>query len=708
MLLFGAAALSAPLSAQETNDSIAFNMEKELELNEIVVVARRPVLKQEPDRIVYLTRNDPYAVGLDGLALLERVPRISVINDLVSVAGKSSVKYIVDGRLLEMTDDAITLKLRNLQASGIEKIELLTTPPAKYAAADNVAYISITTRNETLGTRGNVRGSGGVTDYLRYSLGGNVSHTTRKIELSADAGWDDYKGRNDIYREYAFADYSRISDRTNIFKWCTLGVNGLFKYKFDPRFSAGAIVNFSSRLMKSDITDLTVDGASTMLSTSRIPTYPENALTFTGFADWNIDSTGKLLSLTYNWFDKRNNSFSDIATCWSDEALSERLTKDDDNRYSIHSVKLDATLPFSSFRIDAGAAYTAIDNNTDLQVANYIGGRPINDPTQSNHFIYKEKTAAAYLSAEKRFGSSLFGKLALRYEHTCVRGLQMADGSRHDRSYGYLFPTLNFSWNTPGAGRISADYSMGISRPSFGDMNPFRYYNTVNEYFTGNPDLESVIVHNAGINYGFKGFYAVIYGSWNRKAIGYITRFGNDGMQWTTPENCLNTVKTGLYASYNRSLTGWWNLNAGGEVFYAASRSYSDDYRDSSESSWSGKLEVNSSWMLNPRKSLIFNLRCSHYFPSHDKMQRVGSHTLFNCELRYMLLDNRLALSASVNDPFGWNVARTKSVFKNYTLYSRSNVHSHSVVLRVSYSFGGQKVNNVYRDSKERESHRSY
>lgn len=66
MLLLGTAALSMCLSAQETNDSVPANWEREFELNEVVVVASRPVLKQAPDRIIYLTKDDPYALGFMG------------------------------------------------------------------------------------------------------------------------------------------------------------------------------------------------------------------------------------------------------------------------------------------------------------------------------------------------------------------------------------------------------------------------------------------------------------------------------------------------------------------------------------------------------------------------------------------------------------------------------------------------------------------
>ena len=548
MLLLGVAALPVCLFAQEANDSIPAEWERELELNEVVVVATRPVLKQSPDRIVYLTKNDPYALGLNGVQVLDRIPRVSVVNDLVSVVGKSSIRYIIDGHLLEMPDEAIALRLKNLQSSGIEKIELLTTPPAKYAASTNVAYISITTRNESLGTRGNLWGSGTVREDFSYLLGGNISHTTRKVELSADVSWQDMKGINDLDRTYSFSDFIRTSNRSNRFTNRSLGANGLFKYKFNSNVSAGAIVNFSSMRFRSDLLDETIDNGVSYFSQNLSPSRPNNALTLTVFGDWILDSRGKMLSLTYNFFNRHTRSFSDVTT-WQDENDPTRLTDDGTNKYRIHSVKLDATLPFISFKMDAGAAYTGVNNNTDLQVSDYIAGNWVNNPSQSNNFDYNERTAAVYLSAEKSFSNSFFGKLGLRYEHTDVRGLQLIDNMRHNKSYGYLFPSLNLSWNSPNAGRFSLSYSMGITRPNFGDLNPFRYYTTVTDYFTGNPDLDPSISHNAEINYSFKGIYAVIYNSYNHNAIGNITRFNSDGSQYTLPENCLNTNKTGLYAS---------------------------------------------------------------------------------------------------------------------------------------------------------------
>lgn len=707
LLFLGATALPMCLFAQEPNDSVLSAWEKEFELKEVVVVASRPVLKQAPDRIIYMTKNDPYALGLNGVQVLDRIPRITVTNDQVSVAGKSYVKYIIDGHLLEMPDEAIALRLKNLQSSGIEKIELLTTPPAKYAASTNVAYISITTRNESLGTRGNVWGNGTVREDFSYLLGGNISHTTRKVELSADISWQDMKGINDLDRTYTFSDYVRSSDRTNHFTNRSLGANGLFKYKFNDRISAGAIVNFSTMRFKSNLFDETIDNGVSYFSQNLSPAKPNNSITLTAFSDWKLDSRGKMLSLTYNFFNRHTHSFSDVTT-WQEVTEPTRLTDDGKNKYRIHSVKLDATLPFSAFRMDAGAAYTGVSNNTDLQVSDLIDGNWVTNTLQSNTFKYDEQTAAVYISAEKSFSNSLFGKLGLRYEHTDVKGLQMIDNLRHDKSYGYLFPTLNISWNSQKTGRFSLSYSMGITRPNFGDLNPFRYYTTTSDWFSGNPDLDPSISHNAEINYSFKGVYAVIYNSYNHNAIGNITRFNSDGSQYTLPENCLNTNKTGLYASYNRSLFSWWNLKLGGEVFYSLAKSKVPDFKEANDHGWSGKLELNTSWMLNRQKTLIFNLRFSHYFPWKDRMVHYSSISLIGCDLRYSLLNNRLNLAIAVNDPFGWNITKSRAYYNNYVVNTRNDVHSHAFTFRVSWSFGGNKVNNVYRDSKEKESHRTY
>lgn len=196
------ACMPAIASAQTTTDSIADEWERQLELNEVVVVARRPVVKQQEGKLIYLVKNDPYAKGLDGMTLLDRIPRVSVNNGSVSVAGKGNIRYIIDGVLMELDASAMKMRLQNLLAENIEKIELLTTPPSRYTVEANAVYISITTRNESLGTRGSVYGSLNQGNKLREYFSGSISHTTRRVEIAFDVNLQNYHNENDNEMQY--------------------------------------------------------------------------------------------------------------------------------------------------------------------------------------------------------------------------------------------------------------------------------------------------------------------------------------------------------------------------------------------------------------------------------------------------------------------------------------------------------------------------
>ncbi len=701
-LLTGVAALPVCLFANETNDSTATMHEHERSLDEIVVTAERPVTKQAPDRIIYLTKNDPYARGLDAIRILDRIPRVSVTDDRVSVAGKASVRYIIDGHLLEMTDEALTMKLKSLSASEIEKIELLTVPPAKYAAATNVAYRSITTRDETLGTRGNHWGNGIIRHDFSQLLGGSVSHSTRRVEMSADLGAQNINGANDLDRTYTFPDRTRTSVRSNRFVNRSLAANAVFKYKISDALAAGAIMNFNAIRMKSTIHDTTTDGTTVSESTNLSPARPDNAVTLTAFGDWNIGHGGKTLTLTYNFFRRRVRSLSEVTTRYGDDGDT-RLTDSGDNRYRIHSVRLDASLPFPGVRIETGAAYTAIGNNTAL----HTDAMTDEISALSNTFNYSEHTTALYASAWKNLGSAFSGRIGLRYEHTVVKGRQFSGNLRHHSSYGHLFPTINLSWCSAAGARVSASYSMGITRPGFRDLDPFRYYTTVSDWFSGNPDLRPSLSHNAEINFSMRGIYAVLYCSYNNDAVCPITRFDAGGAQYTLPENGLDTGKSGLYASYNRSLTPWWRIKLGGEIFHTFAKSKVPDFKDTDACSWSGKLELNTSLMLNRQKTLILDVRFTHLFPWHDRMTRYSALSLAGCDLRYNLQAANLWLTLSVNDPFGWNVTRSESRYTGFWANVRNDIHSRALTLRLSWTFGREKVRHVRRSSGERESSRT-
>ncbi len=710
-LLFGAAMLPSSLFARETNDSLAALWEKEYELNEVVVVAKRPVVKQQEGKLIYLVKNDPYAKGLDALAILDRIPRVSVNNGSVGVAGKGNIRYIIDGVLMELDPPAMSMRLQNLRAEDIEKIELLTTPPSRYTVEPNAVYISITTRNETLGTRGSVYGSLNQGNKLREYSSGSISHTTRKIDLSLDAAVSNYYTTNDNDMEYTFSDKStsRISfSRTHSHLFDT-GINALFRFKFTSNMNIGVIANFNYEKISNNGDNFTDYGSFTSSSLSFIKSRPNNALTLTGFYDWTFGKKGETLQLTYNFFNRHSPASSDIVTSYDNSNDNFHINEDGKTNYRFHSGKVDINLPYTFIQLETGAAFTDILNSSDNHLYNIREPNFMTLPSREvNLFDYRERIAAVYLTASRSLGSGLWGKVGLRYEYTWTKGNQLSTSQIDKDKYGHLFPTVNLSWNKNGIGSFNVSYSMGMERPNLWELNPFKYYSTIDEYAAGNPNLKPTIYNNAELNYyGLGGLYVVLYTSFASDGIGYIRRFNENNLISTIPYNCLSTNKTGLYADYKRNFFERWEIKVGGEVFRSYSHSTIPDFKLNEMDDWSGKLEVSTNVMLNRQKTLIFSAQFTHFFPWQQNMINYESFQLFNLSLRYMLLKNRLSLQLKANDIFGWNKTRSKEYYGDYTIRQTFNAHTAYVLLGISFRFGRDKVNGVYRASKEDQSGRT-
>ncbi len=689
-------------SATAQTDSIATDSFPELHLNEVVVTGRRPALRQKDGKLVYIVKNDPYSQGLDGIQVLDRIPRVSATDGNVSVAGKGNVRYIIDGILMELDATAMKARLQNLRAENIEKIELITTPPARYAAEANAVYISITTRNETLGTRGSVYGSLNQGVRFRQYLSGSISHTTRRVEMSLDANMFNYPTVNDNSMTYTFADATRTSDTRNRSRNLDTGVNALFRYKFTPELSAGFIANYSYGNSSSAGTNFTDYGLYTSQSVTATKSRPNNAVTATGFCDWQFGPDGRRLELTYNYFNRHNPTRSTIATTFDNAPGSVEIDERGTSDYRFHSGKADLTLPLRWARIETGAAYTDILNSS------YLLTERSGAPGEEVDFDYRERIAAVHFSASRQLGSEFNAKIGLRYEYTATVADLLGADSRTRHSYGHLFPSATLSWSKPGKGSVNISYSMGMQRPNLWELNPFRYYSTTDEYSAGNPALRPTIFNNAEISYyGLGGLYAVLYTSFAKDAIGYIRRFDADGTVSTMPYNCLSTNKTGLYASYRRAILPRWEMTAGAEVFHTHSRSNMPDYDAASLDDFSGKLELSTDAMLNRARTLVFSARFSHYFPWQQNMIRYDSFQMLTLSLRYSMLAGRLNLRLSANDIFGWNKTRSTQHYASYTLRQVFDGRPAYVLLGVTYTFGRDKVAGVWRNSKEDQSGRT-
>lgn len=154
------------------------------QLEDVNVVAKRPVYELEIDRMVINVENSITSTGNTALEVLEKAPGVTVDrqNNSISMSGKSGVMIIINGRQNRMPVSAAVEMLAAMSADNVQKIELITTPPAKYDAEGDAGIINIVLKkNDDFGTNGSFTlGAGmGVHEKLNGSL--NLNHHVEKV-----------------------------------------------------------------------------------------------------------------------------------------------------------------------------------------------------------------------------------------------------------------------------------------------------------------------------------------------------------------------------------------------------------------------------------------------------------------------------------------------------------------------------------------------
>ncbi|HRI25945.1 MAG TPA: TonB-dependent receptor, partial [Ferruginibacter sp.] len=127
-------------------------------LQEVSVSSKKPLIERKLDRTIVNVEASITNAGNTALEVLEKSPGVTVDKDgNISLKGKSGVVIYIDGRPSYLSGQDLANMLRNMTASQLEQIEIMTNPPAKYDAAGNAGVINIKTKkNKQFGYNGSI------------------------------------------------------------------------------------------------------------------------------------------------------------------------------------------------------------------------------------------------------------------------------------------------------------------------------------------------------------------------------------------------------------------------------------------------------------------------------------------------------------------------------------------------------------------------
>jgi outer membrane receptor protein involved in Fe transport len=513
------------------------------------------------------------------------IPSIDVDNTgIVSLRGDINVLILIDGKpSTQFSGSAAGDNLQSIPAADIERIEVLTNPPAQFKADGAAGVINIITRKKhPEGASGSAQaslGSGG-----RYVTAANGSYNSGPLTASLNAGYrQDYRQRLIESRVTAadpaggFTDsQSSINERVRR-EVPTAGSS--VAYALNERQSLSGSVTWSERggLRTYTETNDGTDGAGALTGSSRRLSTghdPETDLDEKlGFsqklrAGETLDiSLHRSTSHQHEHYDYTNDSFiPPAATFYNNLDFHEdRETTEFGADYASELSKTNALKAGYAFELD-DYGFRNLGSNVDP-----LTGAQIIDPSLTNDFKFRQQINALYASYQASTGAwNWLGGLRAELTHTDARLL--TNNVSTPTNYFRVYPSLHADRILTERSTLSFGASYRVTRPDPANLDSYVDHEYTPNLQSGNPDLKPQFTQSYELGYAFDGqgfsYSATGYYRLNRDSVTGVTEYLGNGFTLTTTTNLPRNDSAGLEFTVSGRLLPQLSYNVSGNFFY--------------------------------------------------------------------------------------------------------------------------------------------
>ena len=246
-------------------------------LKGVEVVAQKPLVKMDVDKMSYNVQEDEDSKSNTVLDMLRKVPMVTVDGqDNITVNGSSNFKVYVDGMPNVMFSSNPSMVFKSMPATAVKSIEVMTNPGAKYDAEGAAGVLNIVMNKQEGGQGGAAQSMSGYNGTVRASAGNKqlgasafVSGQQGKLSYSANVMTSYNKPGNTTTEMEQIQDSgtSQLMTSTNEVKTpFTMGSLTL-GYQLDEMSAINATAQINTMSMKSTgTTTTTLSSLSTLLS----------------------------------------------------------------------------------------------------------------------------------------------------------------------------------------------------------------------------------------------------------------------------------------------------------------------------------------------------------------------------------------------------------------------------------------------------------
>ncbi|MDO6518009.1 TonB-dependent receptor domain-containing protein [Zobellia uliginosa] len=495
------------------------------QLEGVEVVGEKTTVEVRLDKKIYNIGKDLTTSGATISDALNNVPSVNVdVEGAISLRGNENVRILINGKPSALAGFGSTDALRELPADAIEKVEVITSPSARYDAEGTAGILNIVLKREkTLGFNGSVSVNIGYPSQSSMSVNANLR--TDKFNVFNTLGYRYYESPGHAFYENSYNDgqYDQINENRDYTR-SGKGFNNNFGVEYFFNEKSSLTGSFFMRFQDGDdLTENYSDYFESGLLTRKsfreeIELEDEENYQFSLNYVNNIDDDGQKLTadLQYSNGDEVENSTIDDNNTFPNTSLNtlESIYQNEiDDEYLVQA---DYVLPMGDAQFEVGYRGTFEREITDykLDSLNRSTNQFVTNEDLTNKFNYQENVNALYTQYGNKFGKFSF-LAGLRLENTQLKGEVTSDFDtsaiedalgedidlNFDKNYLGLFPTLNLIFEIGEMENISLGYNRRINRPRGRFINPFPSRASRANIFQGNPDLDPAYSNSFDLGY---------------------------------------------------------------------------------------------------------------------------------------------------------------------------------------------------------------
>lgn len=480
-------------------------------LDEVIVRSETTEVQVRLDKKIYNIGKDLTTSGATVSDALSNVPSVTVdVDGAIALRGNANVRILINGRPSAIAGFGSVDALSQLPADAIERVEVITSPSARYDAEGTAGILNIILKKEkTLGLNGSIQTNIGYPE--QYGFTGNINLRTDKFNIFNTTGYNKRTSPGNAFFENRFLsdgvtnpliEERREFDRNRGGFNTNLGIEYYLTEK--TSVTASGFLRLGDNSSGTDnFTDEFDSNNALAISRTRLEREVEEDMTYQLSLNsiTKFDESGHELTTAFQYASDEETELSTIVefnTLPEFVVLpAEDITQIQDE--TEYLAQVDYVRPIGeNAQFEAGYRGTIEESITDytLLEEDEAGGTFIRDDGLSNIFTYKEDVHAFYTQYGNKFGDFSF-LAGLRYENTRQRGTvdaivednPLGTNLDFDNKTDGLFPTLNLTYEFSDTENLTLGYNRRINRPRGRFINPFPSRSSEANIFQGNPDL---------------------------------------------------------------------------------------------------------------------------------------------------------------------------------------------------------------------------